>query len=465
MAVGGPYFWVYGGKGDISDRHWINGGGYNPSILGATWDTFQGANGGYLSYVEGGATESPDNPGFVRMNNVDSGDYLDAILGVLAFASVGSYPVGRYEVIAVDPSGNWVDLYLTYTFDALGGTCVVGGAYAGDRVNQEEIAFQEFFELGAPGDTMKVRNTVEFDYLSVWIFMGFVTGTVFDHIVAYVCDGDGNKDLSTRVRIFRSLAGVGPVIEYGSPADYLDLWGFEFDGNDLSVYVLDASAGAVFNGFIGCKFHNTIASSIIHYESNQSYWYGCDITDAGGGGHGVSRLGINGILDGCYIHDNSGSGISAVISNGVASFKMINCRVTDNVDSGITMNANSGEWLMLNCFFARNGDDGIQAVGGGTAVDNWVLINTICADNTGYGQMTNTIGSRDSINDMNCAFGNSLGDSDVAWARQGAKTNISINSQQDGDDLARNLDVIQGANHSTQIGLPRPYVPPFDRER
>lgn len=126
---------VVGGAGTQSDKSDQNGGGYVEGGT-ATYSTFQGANGGPTSDSSawnGSQTAcvlSDRGDGKTRVTK--AGAFSVCVVGSLANVAGedAGFSDGIYEVIAVDGSGNYIDIDDSFVYEDTGADIKVGGAFA-----------------------------------------------------------------------------------------------------------------------------------------------------------------------------------------------------------------------------------------------------------------------------------------------------------------------------------------------
>lgn len=209
--------YILGGKGTMSGRKDVNGGGYNPSLI--TWDQAQGANGLDLAVSTSPSAEigAADNGGnYVRLIG-GAGDFTGSLVGVVAYVAFTTiYTAGHYEVMGTDDD-TWIDIDLPYSSNANTDLAVVGGAY-GDATGDTDVELQWALDILDAGDVLKIRDDLTFNLNTTTVDCDGNDGSQSARITVESVDTDGVRlvagDSKPTIQPFGSITGALIKISY-----------------------------------------------------------------------------------------------------------------------------------------------------------------------------------------------------------------------------------------------------------
>jgi len=165
-----------GGRGTLAGDADAGGG-----CTEAAWDAsgslsdFMDTNGEPWTKIDDDSAAVTDRgDGKVRVTKASAFDHTEIVVGTIAYIyNYSGGTDGRYEVLAVDVSDNYVDLDLTHGGDDVAVSCIVGGAFdtlqnAIDKADEADNANRYLWsnkdEILTAGLAVNISGTVAKDY-------------------------------------------------------------------------------------------------------------------------------------------------------------------------------------------------------------------------------------------------------------------------------------------------------------
>jgi len=443
--------------GDMSNASALNGGCADISFSAS--DVI-GTNGAAIDPCI--CNISNNGSGKVRCT-VTSGMFDDADVGMWAyFDSDGTHADGRYEIIAVDASNNWIDLDLAYVGDETSRGVNVGGAvpeselenvmdatgYPASPENQSENVFVRWYD-GGDGYARSTQWLID---------AGAGAGNEY---FRYLIGCDDSFDVlaaESYARVYASVS-LGDDELVRITVSYQVFQNIEFDAQSKASYPVYHSGQYL--AFLGCSFHGGTSFGI--YQAGAfSRLVDCEIYDNDSHGY------FNGTRSGCavigsHIHDNGGRGMSGNPEEG----GWIGNEVYDNGSYGIEIGsaANTTSVIIYNTVYG-NASDGIYV---NSSARQLILCCNTSVGNSGYGF---NVGASIEVTTSNSfgwnhAYDNTLGNTNLSgtWSDLGLGGNVTgdplFTSVVDGSEDFRPLigsPLIQADMLGRTIGAREPLI-------
>ncbi len=366
--------WIIGGRGDMTGANALNGGGWTGSTR--TWTDSQGTNGDPIVDIsDGDCSDSGQQYGLgyncVRLTN--SGEFVNALVDVYAHVEfTATYSDGRYLVMAVDGSGNYIDIALEFSSaDPDITMCKIGGALSGDAAINTMLAGV------AAGDIVKVAgdtsSATTYTITATW------TSTVDATRAAPITfEGVDKTDgaLMTygidALPIITTENSLTNGLVWWNGADYWISRCVDLNGNGAGKGRYCLRAGA-YNWVLNCIIRGADYSGLLANTGN--YIAQCDIhtNNASAGAQGGAYSGAATHFEGNYIHDNTGDGCLITANDNVV---LDNNIIYDNSGHGCSIGAAGNYNTIRYNTFDRNGGNGID-------VDAAALYSTISDNSIG----------------------------------------------------------------------------------
>ncbi len=350
-----------------------NNGGWGAASLAVASVT--GANGAVLD-IATGATISDNGSGNVRLTSASAFD--DAAVGVYAYCDFSAtYTDGRYAILAVDATDNYIDIDLEYISNVPTAYVRVGGAvteaelpnimdvigHPSDPGTQTENVYIYFYD-GGDGYARTVQWDIDVGGSSTAAYRRYLIGVNS----AYVEDG-------TLARVYASDAMTYLIDLTVHRQVYRNI---DFDGVAMTTSHAIYCTG-VYADFQNCTIRRGGGMGFYGYMGAYPvYMMDCTIRDNAGngigfyGGHGDHSRIIN-----CTIRDNGGSGI-----NPGDIMYILNNLIDGNTSYGIQFQSSAWAGIVANNTIHGNGSGGMEAR---FTAGAWAIYNNTMANNGGYG--------------------------------------------------------------------------------
>ena len=265
----------------------------------------------------------------VQLNK--AGAFVGALIGMLAYCeftgggAYGSSDDDRYEIQAVDPSGDWIKIDLAYVAPA--GS--VGHAYCGGAFGMASQA---------------IDNTDATDY-NVEIF------TNKDEGLSTSLDCDGNWG-SRANGTYKRLKGFTTTVEDTGKVTYTDSGA----GDGIRLFSLNMIVeNCIANGFSGIGMRSFSSSmrggKFINCESNNNTGRGFYLSQ------GYEIIFIN-----CTADGNGSHGFDVSYAGGLPRGTFINCISSDNTGNGFMLGGGTA-CIAIGCIADSNGTGGTKYSG------------------------------------------------------------------------------------------------------
>lgn len=292
------------GRGTHSGASNTNGGGWERNTS-RSWTDSQDANGGPIDTTNS-ATITNNGSGSVRITS--AGNFSNSLIDLYVYVDfAATYTDGRYKITAVDVSGNYIDIDLTYSADTTATLVNVGGAL----LDQHGMGLA----LGQ-GDVGKIPNDTILTNANGSNYM-------FESTVIVTGATDYDKFLN-RIKI-EGVDDVTGIVDFDNPTK------FNAATTNLGIRCFTNY------DYVGLECYNTSSGSVFDTTGGQDRinYIGCIAHDSGGGNVGFS--GDDGVVAiGCLAYNNNLGGF--LFDN---DSEAMYCTAYDNGGVGIDMDGNA----------------------------------------------------------------------------------------------------------------------------